>query len=267
MTKNLLFYDLETNGLDYYTTGIMQIAMIDVNGKVLLNQYVYPFDQRIDCSHIHGITEQKLIDNNAIQTKDLCEIMVNLLNEQYGRDEIYLIAYNNFGYDQIILENNFKISGVKIPNNWYFIDFFPMCKELFPNIKPNFKLKTVFETICSPDNTIFHCALGDSTCLYKLYVCELHKHLDIFPKYTRSALSNDNIHNSSISSLNGYHKSINFEGKNINTIGDLFIFFKINEYDNEKFTLYLRDTLGIYSNFYINNIVKQFTIIKNLRTV
>ena len=129
-----IFYDLETNGLDYYTTGIMQIAMIDVNGKVLLNQYVYPFDHRIDCSHIHGITEQKLIDNNAIQTKDLCEIMVNLLNEQYGRDEVHLIAYNNFGYDQIILENNFKISGIKIPNNWYFIDFFPICKELFPNI-------------------------------------------------------------------------------------------------------------------------------------
>ena len=39
MGKNYVFYDLETNGLDYYTTGIMQISMIDVDGYVLLNQY------------------------------------------------------------------------------------------------------------------------------------------------------------------------------------------------------------------------------------
>ena len=55
--SNYIFFDLETNGLDYYTTGIMQITMIDINGIVMLNQYVYPFDKRIDASHIHGITE------------------------------------------------------------------------------------------------------------------------------------------------------------------------------------------------------------------
>ena len=46
--KNYIFYDLETNGLDYYTTGIMQISMLDFNGNLILNQYVYPYDKRID---------------------------------------------------------------------------------------------------------------------------------------------------------------------------------------------------------------------------
>jgi len=36
-SKHYIFYDLETNGLDYYTTGIMQITMMDINGNVLLN--------------------------------------------------------------------------------------------------------------------------------------------------------------------------------------------------------------------------------------
>ena len=45
--KNYVFYDLETNGLDYYTTGIMQITMLDIDGNILLNQYTYPYDNRI----------------------------------------------------------------------------------------------------------------------------------------------------------------------------------------------------------------------------
>ena len=28
--KNYVFYDLETNGLDYYTTGIMQMTILDI---------------------------------------------------------------------------------------------------------------------------------------------------------------------------------------------------------------------------------------------
>ena len=35
------------------------------------------------------------------------------IRKLFGRDDIYFVAYNNFGYDQIILENNFKICNIK----------------------------------------------------------------------------------------------------------------------------------------------------------
>ena len=62
---NIIFYDLETNGLDYETTSIMQICIIDDKKNVLINEYAHPFDGRIEASEIHGITMDTLINNNA----------------------------------------------------------------------------------------------------------------------------------------------------------------------------------------------------------
>lgn len=269
--KHYIFYDLETNGLDYYTTGIMQISMIDINGNVLLNQYAYPFNNKIDGTAIHGIDEQKLEDNNAVSTQELCVLIKNTIRENYGRDDVYLIAYNNFGYDQIILENNFKVSNIKVPNNWYFIDLYPVIKELYPDIKPNYKLSTVFSNICGCDETVnFHCALADTQCMYKIYKkVENFSYVTnyLFPKYTRALLQSDDIHRSPISSLNGYNKNINFEMKNIFTVGDLYNVYMGCYYDNKDFESLLRTKFNIYSNYYISNIIKQMEVIRYFSTI
>jgi DNA polymerase III epsilon subunit-like protein len=264
--KNYVFYDLETNGLDYYTTGIMQISMIDVNGNVLLNQYVYPFDNRIDCSAIHGIDEQKLINNNAISTIELCELIKRVLREKYERDNIYLVAYNNFGYDQIILENNFKITGIKMPGNWFFVDLYPIIKEVYPDLKPNFKLATVFKSLCkeNDDDIQYHCALADTTCLYKIYNVLRMQNYD-FLRYTRSLLHSDLINDSPIMTLNGYHIAMKLEDKNIKTIGDLYYLFQKVEYKDANFEDCLRTAYNIYSKYGISNMIKHMKIIKHLR--
>jgi DNA polymerase III epsilon subunit-like protein len=263
MVQNYVFFDLETNGLDYITTGIMQMSMIDKEGTVLLNQYVYPFDNRIDGFTIHGIDENKLVLNKAISTVDLCLKVRQILKEKYGRSKVYLVAYNNFGYDQIILENNFKISNIKIPSNWVFSDMYPVIKELYPDIKPNFKLKTVFEKLCGVDNSInFHCSLGDTTCLFHMFkLIEKADKLNLFDKYARESLTDGMILKSDIVTLIGYSKGINFEVKGIKTIGDFHQLFKKYESNNEYFEIFLRNNLGIYSMFYINNLIKQINII------
>ena len=266
-SKNYVFYDLETNGLDYLTTGIMQICIIDKYNNLLLNQYTYPFDNRIDGTHIHGIDEQKLIDNNAINTLNLCHLIKDIFRKKFGREDVYLIAYNNFGYDQIILENNFKISNIKMPYNWYFVDLLPIIKHIYPYIKPNYKLSTVYENLCSKeDNINFHCALGDTTCLYRIFSKIMNvQNIDIIIfKYTRSELQNNIIFESPISSLYGYHKSMNFESKGFSTIGDLYLIFKNNEYDNIQLEEYLKNKLNIYSNFYMKNIIKNINMIHYL---
>ena len=264
-SKNYIFYDLETNGLDYYTTGIMQITMIDINKIVLLNQYCIPFDGRIDGTHIHGIDEKKLIDNNAIQTIDLCMLIKNIVRSIYDREDVYLIAYNNFGYDQIILENNYKKCNIKLPNNWYFIDLFPMVKEIYPNIKPNYKLKTVYEFLYGNNEQInYHCSLQDTLCLYEIYK-KIENNESVFRKYTRSLLQSDKINNSPISALNGTHSSMLFEMKNIYTIGDMYNIYKMYNFNNEEFQNHLKTKLFIYSNYYINNMIKQLSVINYLQ--
>lgn len=269
--KHYIFYDLETNGLDYYTTGIMQISMIDVNGNVLLNQYAYPFNNKIDGTEIHGIDEQKLEDNSAINIQELCVLIKNTIRDNYGRDDVYLIAYNNFGYDQIILENNFKVCNIKMPNNWYFIDLYPVIKELYPDIKPNYKLSTVFSNICGHDETInFHCALADTQCMYKIYNVIVNTpgiFEYLFPKYTRTLLQYHYINKCPISSLNGYNRNINFEIKNIFTIGDLYNVYMSCYYDNKDFESLLKNKYSIYSNYYISNIIKQMEVIRYFSTI
>jgi DNA polymerase III epsilon subunit-like protein len=261
MTKNYIFYDLETNGLDYYTTGIMQISMIDNNGDVLLNQYTYPYDNRIEGSNIHGIDEQKLIINSAVDTLDMFLIMKKIIREKYGREDIYLVGYNNFGYDQIILENNFKISGIKIPDNWNFIDLFPVIKELYPNMKPNYKLKTVYEILCGSDETInFHCALADTTCLYNIFNVIKDK-TNYYEIYNRPLLQSKKIFDSPIFTISGYNKSIRLEDKGIRVIGDLYNIFKDTNFNTESLETILRNKYNIYSDFYLNNIIKSISVI------
>jgi DNA polymerase III alpha subunit (gram-positive type) len=263
--KNYVFYDLETNGLDYYTTGILQISILNDKDNILLDQYVYPFDNRIDCTDIHNIDQKKLIDNNAISTKDLCTLIKNIIRKEYDREDVYFIAYNNFGYDQIILENNFKISDIRIPSNWYFVDLFPIIKDIYTDIKPNYKLKTVYEFLFNniDEKINFHSALDDTRCVLKIFKIIKDKE-EIIKKYTRSLLSNNEIFNFPITSFYGYHKSMNFENKGINTIGDMFEIFKLNDKNMDKFVRHLQTKLNVYSLFYINNIIKQINIINYL---
>jgi DNA polymerase III epsilon subunit-like protein len=245
----------------------MQITMMDINGNVLLNQYSYPYDGRIDGTHIHGIDKKKLEDNNAIQISDLCILIKNIIRTIYDREDVYLIAYNNFGYDQIILENNYKKCNIKLPNNWYFIDLFPIVKELYPTIKPNYKLCTVYESLCGKDDSInYHCALQDTKCLYEIYKKISNSNNYIFGKYTRSLLQSDKINNSPISSLNGVHSSMYLEVKNVYTIGDMYDIYKMNNFNNIFFENYLRTQMCIYSNYYINNIIKQLNAIHYLQS-
>jgi DNA polymerase III epsilon subunit-like protein len=265
--KIYVFYDLETNGLDYYTTGIMQITILDIDGNILLDQYSYPFNNKIDGTHIHGIDLNKLVENNAINNIELCIKIKNIIRENYNRNDVYFIAYNNFGYDQIILENNFKIANIKIPNNWFFIDLLPIVKELY-KIKPNYKLKTVYEYLCGIDDTInYHSSLSDTICLYKIYNHMMKDNNNfnmLLIKYCRSLLQYEFVLKSPISSLYGYTDGMMFHAKSINIIEDIYNIYKEYNYDINKLSLFLKSKLNIYSDYYNNNLCRQIAVIHYL---
>ncbi len=261
---NIIFYDLETNGLDYETTSIMQICIIDDKKNVLINEYAHPFDGRIEASEIHGITMDTLINNNAKTNVDLCTYIKSTLRERYLREKVYWVAYNNFGFDQIILENNFRKAGVKISADWVFIDLYPYIREIYPDIKPNFKLATIHQIITQKDNTniSFHNALDDVLCLYDIFECLGITRNLLFTKYCRHLLQDDRIFESPISAVNGYYNSLKLDEKNIKKIGDLYLIYQTYSFDKSLFENHLKTNLGIYSNFIVKNFVKQMDVIR-----
>lgn len=262
--KNIVLYDLETNGLDYYTTCILQMSLLNDDGSVLLNKYVFPLDERVEGTHIHGIDSEKLVKNNAITTYELFTILKKIIRELFGRESVYFIAYNNFGYDQIILENNFKKCNMTIPQNWYFIDLFPIVKELHPSIKPNFKLATVYSILCkdSDENIKFHCALEDTKCLHQIFMMVKNNNDEIFEKYTRPLIQSISYTDTPINTYTAYHESMNtsFNKYSIFTIGDLYEIFLTNNFDEKNTVEYLRNIVGIYSNYFLKTIMQQLKV-------
>lgn len=260
--KNYIFFDLETNGLDLKKSAIMQITIINIYGSIIYNKYVYPHDNKIEATQIHGIDENTLRINNAVNINQMCTDIKRILRDFYDRQDIYWVAYNNFGFDQIILENNFNIAGVKMAFNWYFVDLYPLVKEIHPEIKPNFKLSTVYRMIVEKDGNInFHSSLDDTKCLFEIFK-KLNNHEDKLEKYTRSLFRECSIFKDPLTSLSGYSSGMKLENKNIGNIGDLYEIYKYCNYDKETTKEYFRNNLNIYSNFHINNMIKQMENIK-----
>ena len=238
----------------------MQITVVDIDYNILLNEYVYPYDNRIDCSNIHGIDADVLTKNNALTTSQMLEKIKNILQNKYNNEDVYFIAYNNFGYDQIILENNFKICNIEMPFHWYFTDIYPLIKELYPNMKPNYKLKTVHEIIVGDNNSniSYHTSIGDVLCMYDIYkkIESMHNNnIDsLLEKYTRSLLQSEKINDYLICVIGG-------GTRNRIKIGDMMNFYKDEfHYNVREFENYLTYNLKI-ENAYI--MIKQIMVIKN----
>ena len=251
---NYLIFDLETNGVDVLNNSIMQMTIIAIDGKILLNEYVYPFDGKIDAVHVHKIDEKKLKETNALTLDQLCCLMKKVIRENYNRNDITLVAYNNFGFDQIVLERGFKLVNNRMPDNWYFMDVMPLVKTKYPNMKPNYKLATVYQNLIGIKEDInYHNSLDDCMCLLEIFIKCFEFHSE-FENYTRDQLFGINIFQNRLNKLLYYNKYMNFEFHGIKTIGDLYNLYKDH----------LKNELGVKNGFYAHNIVKQIDSIHEL---
>ena len=87
---------------------------------------------------------------------------------------------------------------------------------------------------------------------------------DLLNKYTRPALQSSEIFSASLIPITGYNPYMKFENKNIYNIGDVYNIFKLNNYNNQDFESYMRNIVGIYSNYFLSNLIKQLNVIKHL---
>ena len=274
-----VFFDTETNGLPRENCSIqpaiMQIVIFDELGNRIFSQYVIPHDGIVAGTQIHGISQETLDINNALTMCDAAEAIKTMLRSKYGRTRINWVAYNAFGFDQSVLEANFKAVGIKIPNNWYFSDLLPIVKELYPDMKPNFKLGTVYRVLNNVSEEDYnklelHNADTDVMCLHSIYLKCGQDFPDNFRRlfriYTRPLLSNPEILDSHISVLNGYHQKIPFEKFGFTKVGDFMRIFKndVVKCDVPLFKTELSNIGLKCSGFIINNIVSNINSINSL---
>ncbi len=272
MNSNIIFfYDFETNGINPLTCAALQLAIISNTGDILKNQYIYPYDDKIAATEIHGIDEQKLKDNNALKSDDVFKELIDWVNSIYPEKNILWVAYNNFGYDQIVMESHLKRINKKVPENWYFLDLFPMVKEYYQNIKPNYKLKTVYEHLCPNQEAVqYHCALADSICLYRIYNKLIEKNMEkiFLSKYIRKGFGDKSICDSPISGLGGYNYKMEslYKKFGFKKIGDIYNKYKEKKSCNEEFRKYLKEELKIYSEIHNKNFTEQMSYIEYFNT-
>ena len=274
-----VFFDTETTGLSRENCSIqpaiMQIVIFNEFGESIFSQYVIPHDGIVAGTFIHGISQETLDKNNALTMSDAAESIKTMLRSKYGRSRINWVAYNAFGFDQSVLEANFKVVGIKIPNNWYFSDLLPIVKELYPDMKPNFKLGTVYRVLNNVSEEDYnklelHNADTDVLCLYSIYLKCVQDFPDNFPRlfriYTRPLLSNPEILDSHISVLNGYNQKIPFERFGFTKVGDFMRVFKndVVKCDVPLFKTELSNIGLKCSGFIINNIVSNINSINTL---
>ena len=108
----------------------------------------------------------------TLNLEQLCCLVKRVIRDNYGRNDVTFVAYNNFGFDQIVLERGFKLVN-KMPDNWYFIDVMPLIKKKFPNMKPNYKLSTVYQNLINVKEEInYHNSLDDCICLLEIFFNE-----------------------------------------------------------------------------------------------
>ncbi len=264
--KNLIFFDLETNGTrPFYKSAIMQISFKSLDESINENIFVFPYDNIIGATEIHGIDEEVLSKKNAIHS----ELMLKNLISQFSdiSQTYYFVAYNNFGFDQNVLEIHFKYHNLVVPNNWIFMDILPYLQEHYQAIRKNggYKLSNVYDIMCKKEGELinFHRADSDVYCL-----CEIYKKLNLnknkMSPYMRGGYTNNEIKKAPISSIMGYAPFFGFERKGIHTIHDLIEEYKKMEYNNDLFKLYLKQKIGIYSEMYLNKISEQMIVLNEL---
>lgn len=164
----LIYYDLETTGLNQFHDRITEFCFIkEKQGYNTYTSLVNP--GKVISSYITKITG---ISNEMVQTKptfnQLSDEILNFINNRNG-ETTYLIAHNNDGFDRLILKEHFKKVGIRIEDyNIKFIDTLLLAKKLY-SFYYKFSLTTLCEKLDIPKETA-HRAEADTNMLKGLYM-------------------------------------------------------------------------------------------------
>lgn len=156
--EDVVWYDLETTGLDYRTHGVIEVAMLfEKNGEVVetlvtkVNCADYARDVAVDPKALEiNKTKQEEIEKFPA-LKEVLQNITRKLYKVYGNKKVKLVGFNNTSFDKWFLEEMFTQGGDAFDKYFHYkqIDVFEIVKGLhYMQILPrtfNQRLVTIVE--------------------------------------------------------------------------------------------------------------------------
>lgn len=183
MTK-ILFFDVETTGLDYKIHGIHQLAgMLEIKGNVVAS-----FDFRMrpaehlkiedSALKVSGISHEDLLSYPT--EKEAYRCFIEMLSKQINKfdktDKAYLAGWNNAAFDNGFLRAFFERNNDQFFGSWFWsnpLDVMILASQSLIDVRetlPNFKLMTVAEYLLqSIDESKLHDATYDIELTRNIY--------------------------------------------------------------------------------------------------
>lgn len=160
-----IIFDLETTGLDVEKDYIVEIAALFIKTGEKFHRYIMPPGKGIiGGAEFHGLTRDILREKAAKDTKAaLADFLDWVYRTASTEKPLCFIAHNNFGYDQLILENEYLRNRMEMINCFY-ADSCPLFKEMRKFV--NGKLSTIYETLFGKKLKNAHTAEADVAALY-----------------------------------------------------------------------------------------------------
>lgn len=160
-----IIFDLETTGLDVEKDRIVELYALSVsNGKKFHCYIMPPGRSKIGGTEFHGLTRDILKKKDAKDTKSSLKQFLSWIYRDISLGKpLCFVAHNNFGYDQLILENEYARHDIEMINCFY-ADSCPMFKD--SGKFANAKLGTIYDTIFKKKLENAHTAEADVDALY-----------------------------------------------------------------------------------------------------
>ena len=168
LKKPIVFFDLETTGLDIGTARIVEIFLLRIspnNSKDILTILINPeIPIPPETTKIHGITD------NDVKDKPIFKQTAKKINEFIGNAD--LAGYNILRYDLPLLAEEFLRVGIVFDiSNRSVIDI----QNIFHKMEPR-NLSAALRFYCNKELTDAHTAKADTEATYEILLAQIEKY-------------------------------------------------------------------------------------------
>lgn len=168
MRNRVIWFDLETTGLNPFHNKIIEIAAADNHGAIF--QSLLKIEERLDPKvvEITKITDELLAAEGRDQGSVLREFHHYISGDQAQRNQrTFMIAHNGDSFDRMFLKTSLKRFGLQIPSHVYFIDSLHFSRMVLPH-RTSFKQEYLAQMF-KINNPNPHRALGDVLVLKSIW--------------------------------------------------------------------------------------------------
>lgn len=157
----LLFFDLETTGVNPGKNGIHQISgMIEIDGieQERFNFHVQPNPKAVieeQALSVAGVTREQVMAYPTMREvyNQFVEMLGKYVDKYDKQDKFFLVGYNNASFDNQFLRGFFLQNGDNYFGSWFWsntLDVMVLASAYLVTRRPdmeNFKLSTVAKTL------------------------------------------------------------------------------------------------------------------------